>query len=96
VETYESCQGGNKHIYNEPIVRFHGEANEGVRAVVVALNAGLPVLELRRVWSVQDGELVGPTWEMTFRKLEKKKRVNASRGADRNRNRSKHALLKGP
>lgn len=67
VETFESCQGGMGHAYPEPTVRFHGDSTEGYRALVVALRAGLPVLELRRVWPVIDGEPTGPWWELTFR-----------------------------
>ncbi len=66
VETFESCEGGANHAFPEPTVRFHGEYSEGYRAVSVALGRGLPVAELRRVYSVEDGELKGPWWELTF------------------------------
>jgi hypothetical protein len=66
VETFESCQGGPDHAYFEPTVRFHGGAAEGLRACAVAIEAGLCVADLRRAWSVRDGELVGPWWELTF------------------------------
>lgn len=66
VETTESCQGGQGHPFPEPTVRFAGGQSEGPRAVGVALQHGLRVAELRRVWSVIDGEIVGPMWEMTF------------------------------
>jgi len=66
VETYESCQGGEGHTYPEPTVRFHGEQSEGFRALAVAMEAGLPIAELRRVWVMQDGEPVGPDWELVF------------------------------
>lgn len=66
VETFESCQGGEGHVYPEPAVRFHGGSQEGFRALVVPLEAQLPVAELRRVWVVQDGEPVGPEWELVF------------------------------
>ena len=66
VETFESCEGGCGHAYPEPTVRFHGQRPEGLRALAVAIQAGLPVSELRRVWPVQDGELTGPWWELTF------------------------------
>jgi hypothetical protein len=32
----------------------------------VALQHGLRVLDLRRIWSIQDGEPNGPYWEITF------------------------------
>lgn len=66
VETYESCQGGSGHSYPEPTVRFHGDQAEGFRAYSVARQHGLPVTALRRAWSVIDGELIGPFWELTF------------------------------
>jgi len=66
VETYESCEGGAGHAYPEPAVRFHGDQAEGLRALSVALAAGLPVRELRRVWMVLQQEPTGPWWELTF------------------------------
>jgi hypothetical protein len=67
VETFESCEGGAGHAYAEPAVRFYGNKNAGLRALAVALDYGLPVLYLRRLWPVLDGELTGPYWELTFR-----------------------------
>lgn len=66
VETFESCQGGDGHAYPEPTVRFHGNRAEGFRAFSVAIQSGLSVSALRRIYTVQDGELEGPWWEMTF------------------------------
>ena len=66
VETYESCQGGQGHNYAEPAVRFHGNHAEGYRALAVALECQLPVSVLSRFWSIQDGEPVGPSWQLTF------------------------------
>lgn len=66
IETYESCQGGAGHSYPEPTVRFHGDNSEGFRAFAWAMRHGLKVVALRRVYDVIDGELTGPTWEMTF------------------------------
>ena len=66
VETYESCEGGSGHAYPEPTIRFHGNHAEGFRALSLAIQNGLPVSGLKRVWSMIDGEPVGPTWEMTF------------------------------
>ena len=66
VETFESCEGGPGHVYPEPTVRFYGDLAEGPRAFAVAVKAGLPVLDLRRVWPVIEGELTGPWWELTF------------------------------
>lgn len=66
VETFESCEGGEGHAYPVPTVRFHGENPEGFRVLVVAMEAELPVAELRRVWVMQDEEPTGPWWELTF------------------------------
>ena len=66
IETYESCEGGSGHSYPEPTVCFHGEREEGFRALAIALQNGLRVNGLKRVWKIIDGEPVGPTWEMTF------------------------------
>jgi hypothetical protein len=66
VETYESCQGGQGHPYPEPTVRFLGGQSEGPRALGIALQNGLSVTTLRRIWAITDGEMVGPYWEMTF------------------------------
>ena len=66
VETFESCEGGPGHAYPEPTVRFHGGKAEGYKAVAVAIESGLRVMELRRVWPVLDSELTGPWWELTF------------------------------
>lgn len=66
IETIESCQGGNGHAFPEPTVRFRGGKGEGYRALSVALQCGLKVAELRRVWPILDMEPTGPWWEMTF------------------------------
>lgn len=66
VETFESCQGGKGHSYAEPTVRFYGGKAEGFKALAVALQAGLKVGDLRRVWPVLDDEPTGPWWELTF------------------------------
>ena len=66
VETFESCEGGPGHAYPEPTIRFHGNRAEGFRAYSVAVEKGLKVSELRRVWPVIDGEPTGPYWELTL------------------------------
>lgn len=66
VETFESCQGGPGHSYPEPVVRFFGGRPEGYRVMGLALQHGLRVAALRRVWPIIDGEPTGPWWEMTF------------------------------
>ena len=67
VETFESCEGGGRHSYSEPTVRFYGDRSEVFRAMAVVIRAGLPVDDLRRVWPIIDGEPTGPWWELTFR-----------------------------
>ncbi len=66
IETFESCEGGDGHAFFEPTIRFHGHKSEGFRALAAALEAGLRVSELRRVWPVLDGEPTGPCWELTL------------------------------
>jgi hypothetical protein len=66
IETFESCEGGKGHSFPEPTVRFEGGSSEGLRAMAVALDNGLPVSRLRRVWGIVDGTMHGPWWEMTF------------------------------
>lgn len=66
IETFESCEGGQGHAYAEPTVRFHGHKAEGFKALSAAIEAGLVVCDLRRVWPVIDGEPTGPWWELTF------------------------------
>lgn len=66
IETFESCEGGKGHAFYEPTVRFHGGQPEGFRALAIALQHGLKVSELRRYYTLIDGEPVGPHWEMTF------------------------------
>ena len=66
VETFESCEGGQGHAYPEPTVRFHGNRAEGFRALAVAMQAGMTVAALRRVWPINDNEPTGPWWEITL------------------------------
>jgi hypothetical protein len=66
IETFESCEGGDGHAFLEPTIRFHGHKSEGFRALAAALEAGLRVSELRRVWPILDGEPTGPCWELTL------------------------------
>ena len=66
IETFESCEGGRGHSYPEPTVCFHGQQSEGFKALAIAFQNGLRVSELRRYYSIEDGEPVGPKWAMTF------------------------------
>ena len=71
IETYESCEGGIGHCFTEPTVRFHGHKEEGFKALAIALQNGLKPSALRRIWTIIDGEPVGPDWEMTFTNFDK-------------------------
>jgi hypothetical protein len=66
IETTESCQGGQGHPFPEPTVRFCGGHAEGFKAFAIAREHGIQVTAIRRAYSVQDNEPVGPEWEMTF------------------------------
>ncbi len=66
IETFESCEGGPGHSYPEPTVAFNGEPSAGFQAYAVAVQHGLKVNTLRRVWRVDYGELTGPWWELTL------------------------------
>lgn len=67
IETFESCEGGDGHVFPEPTVRFFGPQSEGYKAFSVACTYDLPVLSVRRYYSVVDNQLEGPWWEMVFR-----------------------------
>lgn len=66
IETIQSCEGGEGHVHAEPAITFCGGPGEGFRAYGIAAMYGLPVSDLRRVWSVVDGELTGPEWQIVF------------------------------
>ena len=66
VETFESCEGGEGHAFPEPTIRFAGDTAAGFKAFGVAKDFGLPVYKLRLSYSIQDGMLIGPWWEMVF------------------------------
>jgi hypothetical protein len=66
IETFESCEGGDGHAFPEPTIRFHGDAGEGFRAFGIARTLGLPVFKVRLSYTVLDGLLNGPYWELVF------------------------------
>ena len=66
IETFESCEGCDGHAFTEPTIRFHGGVSEGVKAFAVAKERGLPVFKVRLSYTVNDGILTGPWWEMVF------------------------------
>lgn len=66
IETFESCQGGPGHCFAAPTVRFRGHRDQGFHALAVAQANGLLVVDLRRTWSIVEGEPTGPHWELVF------------------------------
>ena len=66
VETYESCEGGADHTFARPTIRFHGTRMCGHLALGLAIKHCWPVTSLARIWTVADGEVTGPSWEMVF------------------------------
>lgn len=72
VETFASCQGKEpgdyNHAYLEPTVRFGWGADgaAGFKALSVAIEHGLPMCDLRHVWTIENDMPIGPFWEMTF------------------------------
>ena len=66
IETFESCEGSIGHAFPEPTIRFYGDRFEGFKAFTIAMDNGLRVSALRRSYQVNDGELTGPEWEITF------------------------------
>lgn len=70
IETTSSCEGGKGHSYTEPTICFHGERAQGFRVYAIAVENGLRVDCIRRVWDDIDGELSGPYWEIVFWNLE--------------------------
>jgi hypothetical protein len=69
IDTFESCEGGAGHAAVEPTVWFRGERSEGFRALAVCIEHKLPAYELRRTWTIQDGEPTGPIWELAFARV---------------------------
>jgi hypothetical protein len=66
IETVESCEGGTGHCFPVPTVRFSGDRTIGFRAFALATEHGYAIADLKRCWSIVDGEPVGPEWEMTL------------------------------
>lgn len=58
--------GGEGHAFKEPTIRFHGGMAAGFKAFAVAKDFGLPVYKVRLPYSVDDGFLTGPWWEIVF------------------------------
>ena len=75
VSTTQSCEGGKGHPFPEPTISFGGNYSDGFVALGIALQHGLAISELRRVWTIDAGEFVGPEWQMTFRRKKKRGRL---------------------
>ncbi len=67
IETFESCEGGASHASPEPMIKLHGTAATGWRALAACLDHGLDVMDLQRVWDIIEGEPDGPYWKLVFR-----------------------------
>lgn len=70
VETIQSCQGGEGHPCPEPMVSFAGGTGAAFKAYGVSRDFGLPVCRLQMYYSLNDGVLEGPTWELIFSRHE--------------------------
>ena len=49
-----------------PTIRFQGNAWAGYKAFAIAMESGLSVGRIQRVWGATDGQIEGPWWEITF------------------------------
>jgi hypothetical protein len=49
-----------------PTIRFRGNAWAGYKAFAVAMEGGLVVRRIQRVWGAADGQIEGPWWEIAF------------------------------
>ena len=67
INTSQSCEGGDGHTRSEPIVEFRGDFAEALRAVAAAVDNGIPIQELRRVWHVRFHTIEGPWWALSLR-----------------------------
>jgi len=77
-ETFESCQGGEGHCYEDPTVRFFGSEFDLIRAYETCRAFGLNVFEAKRVFRKADVYVdnntpavksVGETWDKPFNEL---------------------------
>ena len=53
-KTYESCQGGEGHCYQEPTVRFFGSEFDLIRAYEICKCYNINVYEAKRVFIKED------------------------------------------
>jgi len=64
VKTDHSCEGGKGLICPFPVIRFEGSKSEGYRALNIGLTYEYNVRKLNRTWYIENGEIVGPLWEI--------------------------------
>ena len=63
IETFESCEGGPGHAFDQPTIKFNGDS---WACFAVAMEHGLPVQRIQRAYGVVEGQLEGPWWEIVF------------------------------
>ena len=73
-QTFESCQGGIGHCFNEPTIRFFGDEFDLIRAWEVCELNGLRVFEAKRVFRKVDMydidlKLKGLSWDKPFNEI---------------------------
>jgi len=72
IVTFTSCEGGPGHAFPEPTVRFGGELtcditiSDAITACHVLVDAGLPVHELRHVWTLAELPDFTHFWEIVL------------------------------
>jgi hypothetical protein len=77
-KTFESCEGGEGHLFHEPTVRFEGSEFDLIRAFEICQLHGLPVYEVKRVYRktpvyINDNtstvHQIGEAWETPFNEI---------------------------
>ena len=66
IETIYSCQGGEGHLEDSPMIQFEGAIGDQWHALAVCDHWGLPLLQIKQSWSIYDGQPHGPKWELWF------------------------------
>lgn len=68
IQTSEACDGSPGHSYPVPTVGFYGSPGAAWHALGIALDHGLPVVDLAQVWAIGPvGPEGPPVWELRFR-----------------------------
>ena len=77
-KTFESCEGGEGHVFNQPTIRFEGSEFDLIRAFEICQLYRLPVYEVKRVYrktAIYKDEdslhphLLGEVWETPFNEI---------------------------